>query len=189
MHTPDGQTPDGEGAALFASIAATEARLAALSIRLPREAAPVQQWTGVLFRVGGRSLLAPLSQVTEVLAVPAEITPLAGTPAWVLGIANHRGTLLPIFDLAALSGAAETVRRPAERVLVVHDGGLPCGLMASEVIGIRRLVASRWRPEVPGDLGVLRPFAQGAFPFAGVPVPVIALDRLLADPLLSLGAA
>ena len=183
------QAQGDAGAALFESIAAAEARLGALATRLPQEAAPVQHWTGVLVRVGGRSLLVPLSQVTEVLAVPAEITPLAGTPGWVLGIANNRGTLLPIFDLAVLTGAAEAVRRPAERVLVVRDGGLPCGLVASEVIGIRRLVASRWRPEVPGDLGVLRPFAQGAFPFAGVPVPVVAFDRLLADPLLSLGAA
>jgi twitching motility protein PilI len=183
------QPQGGEGAALFELIATTEARLGALATRLPQESAPVQQWTGVLFRVGGRSLLAPLSQVTEVLAVPGEITPLAGTPGWVLGIANNRGTLLPIFDLAALGGGAEGVRRPAERVLVVRDGGLPCGLVASEVIGIRRLVASRWRPEVPGDLGVLRPFAQGVFPFAGVPVPVIAFDRLLADPLMSLGTA
>lgn len=183
------QTQGGEGAALFESIVAAEARFGALSTRLPQEAAPVQQWTGLLFRVGGRSLLASLSQVTEVLAVPAEITPLAGTPGWVLGIANNRGTLLPIFDLAALSGTAQAMRRPAERVLVVRDGGLPCGLVASEVVGIRRLVASRWRPEVPGDLGVLRPFAQGVFQFAGVPVPVIAFDRLLADPLMSLGAA
>lgn len=179
---------DTPGARLFDLIAGVDTRLRALATRLPEEAPPVPRWPGVLFRVGGRSLLAPLEQVTEVLALPGELTPLPGTPGWVLGIANNRGTLLPIFDLAALTGGGVAVRRPTDRVLVVREGGLPCGLVANEVVGIRRLVTTRWRPELPPDLGVLRRFAQGAFPFAGMPVPVIVLDRLLADPLLDLGA-
>jgi twitching motility protein PilI len=175
------------GAALFDLIAGADARLRAVATRLPQEAPPVPRWAGVLFRVGGRSLLAPLAQVVEVLAVPGDLTPLPGTPDWVLGIANNRGTLLPIFDLTVLTGGGAAVRRSAERVLVVREQDLPCGLVATEVSGIRRLVAAQWAPEVPADLGVLRPFAQGAFPFGGVPVPVIALDRLLADPLMALG--
>jgi twitching motility protein PilI len=182
------QPQDTPGAPLFDLIAGVDARMRALAARLPEEAPPVPRWPGVLFRVGGRSLLAPLAQVIEVLAVPDELTPLPGMPDWVLGIANNRGTLLPIFDLAALTGGGEAVRGAADRVLVVRDEGLPCGLVATEVVGIRRLVATQWRPELPPDLGVLGRFAQGSFPFAGVPVPIIALDRLLADPLMDLGA-
>jgi twitching motility protein PilI len=177
------------GAELFDLIAAVEARFRALGARLPEQAAPVERWAGVLFRVGERQLLAPLDQVAEVLGVPGDITAVPGTKTWVLGVANHRGTLLPVFDLAALTQGVAPVRRDTDRILVVSQDGLPCGLVASAVVGIRHFDATRGLTELPGGLGVLRPFVLAAFPLAGESVPVIALDRLLADPLMSLASA
>ncbi|WP_295388069.1 chemotaxis protein CheW [uncultured Thiodictyon sp.] len=177
------------GVVLFDLIAGVDARLRALPTRLPRQAPPVERWVGILFRVGARRLLASLEQITEVLTVPDELTPLPGTASWVLGVANNRGTLLPIFDLAALTAGGAPTRRDADRVLVVRQEGLPCGLVASEVIGIRRFAVTERVAESPAELGVLWPFAEAAFPLADTLVPVIALERLLGAPLMSLGSA
>ncbi|WP_295455698.1 chemotaxis protein CheW [uncultured Thiodictyon sp.] len=176
------------GDALFDLIAGIDVRLRALPTRLPQQAPPVERWVGILFRVGERLLLAPLDQIAEVLTVPGDLTPLPGTPSWVLGVANNRGTLLPIFDLAALTQGGVPTRRDADRVLVVRQDGLPSGLVASEVIGIRRFAVTECLAEPAAELGVLRPFAQAAFPLDDTVVAVIALGRLLADPLMSLGS-
>ena len=176
------------GVALFDLIAGVDARLRALPTRLPQQAPPVERWVGILFRVGERLLLAPLEQITEVLTMPDDLTPLPGTASWVLGVANNRGTLLPIFDLAALTAGAAPTRPDADRVLVVRQDGLPSGLVASEVIGIRRFPVTERLAESPADLGVLGPFAEAAFRLADTLVPVIGLERLLAAPLMSLGS-
>lgn len=56
-------------------------------------------WQGVVFEIGGQRLVAPMGQVSEVLAMP-EYTSLPLVKPWMLGIANIRGRLLPITDLS-----------------------------------------------------------------------------------------
>ena len=148
------------------------------------ESPAVPSWAGVLFRLRRSRLLAPLDQVMEVLEPPAEITSIPGTRAWVVGVANNRGTLLPIFDLAALVYGGTAAPRASDRILVARQESVPCGLLVNEAIGIRHFeLASRLADPPPG-LGVLAPFAVSAFPLDGEPIAVLALDRLLADPLL-----
>lgn len=148
------------------------------------EASAAPAWAGVLFRVRGALLLAPLAQVVEVLEPPAEITAVPGTRAWVVGVANNRGTLLPIFDLAVLMHGGTPSPRAMDRVLVVRQEDVPCGLLVSETVGIRHFEPESRVSERPHGLGVLAPFVESAFPLDGAPVAVLALDRLLADPLL-----
>jgi len=176
-----------EGAELFGMIAELDARFRSLSNRLPDEAPPANVWVGVLFRVGDQPYLAPLAQIAEVLEPAADLTAIPGTKPWLLGVANNRGTLLPIIDLAALMFGATPVHRDTDQVVAVRQGAVPCGLLVSEVVGIRHLEAAARLSNLPSGLGALEPFAESAFPVDGRPVAVLALDRLLADPLLSAG--
>ncbi|WP_295577425.1 chemotaxis protein CheW [uncultured Lamprocystis sp.] len=177
--------PTATGAALYDLLVAVEARFRALTTHLPEDAPAVGRWSGILFRVGASRLLTRLDQVVEVLSVPADLTPVPGTKPWVLGVANNRGTLLPLLDLAALTQDGVPTRRETDRVLVVRQDDLPCGLVANEVLGIRHFAEAQRCAAPSAGIGVLQPFAQGAFPLAGAVIPVIALDLLLADPLVS----
>lgn len=165
-------------------LANLDQRLRGLDTRLAGETPTVPTWAGVLFCIGDSRFLAPLEQIAEVLEPPAEITPIPGTRPWVIGVANNRGTLLPIFDLPALVHKGGGALRPTDRILVVRQDGIPCGLLVTEAIGIRHLELGTRLTESPGALGVLKPFAESAFPLDGEPVAVLALDRLLTDPLL-----
>jgi twitching motility protein PilI len=173
-----------DGDRLFGLIAGLDARYRALGTRLPDETPPIPVWAGVLFRLREQSFLAPLEQIAEVLELPADMTAVAGTKPWVVGVANNRGTLLPIFDLTALTLGVVPTRRESDRVLVVRQEELPCGLVVSEAIGIRHFETTRRIEDPLAGLGVLEPFAESAFPLAGESIPVLALDRLIADPLL-----
>lgn len=54
-------------------------------------------------RVGPLGLLFPVHMGSELLA-PPKTSRLAYLPAWVLGLANVRGTLVPVVDLAEAIG-------------------------------------------------------------------------------------
>jgi twitching motility protein PilI len=180
---------DGEGTArgaeLLALLAGLDARFRALDTPLPGAPPPVEKWAGVLFRVRDRLFLAPLGQIAEVLEPPADITALPGTKPWVLGVANNRGTLLPIFDLATLVYGGTPSRRDSDRILVVRQDEPPCGLVVGEAIGIRHFEAERRSLSPPTGADLLAGFTDSAFDLEGEPVAVLALDRLMSDPLLS----
>jgi hypothetical protein len=55
-------------------------------------------WRGVGFRLGQRRLVSSFDEVMEILPLPA-VTAVPGAQPWMLGVANVRGTLLPVVDL------------------------------------------------------------------------------------------
>jgi purine-binding chemotaxis protein CheW len=108
-------------------------------------------WIGeqyIVLTVAGTDIAVPLGFVLEVERVPA-IVPVPGGPAWVRGIANLRGTILSIADLAAMLGlrspeplalgvdAVRGMRRLSPGSLLNLDGALPDQLTRF-VTGIHR---------------------------------------------------
>src|SRR5690554_4659218 len=70
---------------------------------LPAQIDARPQWSGIGFTLLGSHFVAPLDEVSEMLEVPS-YTHLPGVKPWVRGVANVRGRLLPLFDLAAFCG-------------------------------------------------------------------------------------
>ncbi|HYN78650.1 MAG TPA: chemotaxis protein CheW [Lamprocystis sp. (in: g-proteobacteria)] len=176
------------GTAPFDRIAPVAARLPVRTTRLSPDTPPSEHWGGLLFRVRDQFLLAPLDRIAAVLAVPDDLTPLPGAPPWVVGVAVHGCTLLPIIDLEVLLHGGRPIPRKINRLLVVRHEDLPYGLVASEVLGIRHCAGSQRLVDPPVGLGVLAPFAQAGFPLGANAVPIIELDRLLEAPLLRIVA-
>lgn len=185
---------------LQALIRKLDARCRARAAGEVDDATPPDSWAAVLFRVRDRLFLTPLEQLAEVLDLPADVTRIPGAKPWLLGIANNRGTLLPIFDLATLienSGPrarrlnADAVserrreRRSRERVLVVRQEQLPCGLVVSEAVGMRYVRNGDRVDQIPDGLGASGPYVQASYLLDGSPVPVIHLGQLVGDPLLN----
>ncbi|WBS02209.1 chemotaxis protein CheW [Pseudoduganella sp. SL102] len=104
---------------------------------------------GVL--VGARHCLLDLTQMGEI--VPSHsITPVPLTQPWYLGLANVRGNLLGVVDLAAYLGDGPGTHAdhgthaagPDTRLLTFAASlGLPCALLANRVLGLRRLADMR----------------------------------------------
>ncbi|MTW22508.1 chemotaxis protein CheW [Allochromatium palmeri] len=178
-----------------------DARCRARAAGLPDEERPPDSWTAVLFRVDRQLLLAPLDEIAEVLELPWEITRVPGTKPWLLGVANNRGTLLPIYDLASLiTGGAPRIRkrfhegaperrreqiRGRERVLVVRQDDLPCGLVVSEAVGMRYIQNSDRIAESVEGWGPISRYVGTAYRLDGQPLPVIELRAMMTDPLLN----
>lgn len=90
---------------------------------------------GVL--IGAERYLLDLTQAGEIVAVPPVVAvPL--TRAWYLGLANIRGNLVGVVDLAPYLEHAPTAIRPDSRVITFAAGlGFNCGLLVGRVYGLR----------------------------------------------------
>lgn len=86
------------------------------------------------FTVGGERLAIEADQVAEVIRLPS-LTRVPLAPASLAGVANLRGTIIPIVSLGALlkQGSGGSTR------VVVVDMGHPVGLMVDQVSSLEPL--------------------------------------------------
>jgi twitching motility protein PilI len=89
------------------------------------------------FRAGGVSWLVALPDAGEVLAVPA-LTSVPLTRSWLRGMANVRGSLYAVVDLAAFTGERSTPVGPRSRLLLVGQRhAMNSALLVDQVLGLR----------------------------------------------------
>jgi purine-binding chemotaxis protein CheW len=105
----------------------------------------------LLCRVGNLLCAWPLEHVEETMR-PLSTEPLAGVPAFVLGLAVVRGTAVPVVDLATLLGrsGADTV---SSRFVTVKVGARRVAVAVDAVVGVSRIS--------PRSLEQLPPLFQG----------------------------
>jgi twitching motility protein PilI len=95
--------------------------------------------------IGGERYLVDLLEAGAIVPVPA-LTRVPLTQPWYLGLANIRGSLLGVIDLARYLGGPATALQSAARIITLAPGlGMPCGLLATRVVGLRQ--AAEMQPE------------------------------------------
>jgi twitching motility protein PilI len=98
-----------------------------------------QSWLAVECR--GHGLLLPLEQAGEIFP-PAALMPVPHTRSWFAGVANLRGGLHGVVDLARFLGlpdapAAEAVREQSRLVAFSASLNLNCALLVDRLAGLR----------------------------------------------------
>ncbi|CAK0768906.1 Protein PilI [Gammaproteobacteria bacterium] len=154
-----------------------EARARARDRDLPRRVEGKQVWSGIVFRLGTEELVAPLIEISEVLAYPT-VSRVPGVKAWVKGIANFRGNLLPIMDLRTLLEGIPVVQDRRNRVLVVSHKEIFAGLLVDEVIGLRHFQQEESSLRPPTINTAFAAYLQGGFERNGRFTPVFGFHAL-----------
>lgn len=129
---------------------------------LPQEIQAATLWSGVAFRLGEMRLVSRLDDVLEVLPCP-EYTQVPGTKSWVKGVANVRGNLITILDLAEYFGKPPVFMDERTRLLVMNVPGLHTGLLVNEVMGLRHFDEEAERHQLPDLDDPVMVHAKGAF--------------------------
>lgn len=148
---------------------------------LPAQENIKTSWSGIGFNILGQRMIAPLGEVVEMLPVPS-VTKLPGVQSWVIGLANVRGRLLPLFDLEAFFGGKLSANRHRHRVLVLEMGELYAGLIVSEVYGMQYLPDDVAQTEIPDAVKHLAPYSKGAFEQDGLTWVGFSPFNLVRDP-------
>lgn len=148
---------------------------------LPQRVDVKESWTGIGFRIGNLSLVAPLKQVNEILHYP-RLTAVPGTQRWVKGVANIRGTLLPIVDLQGFLHDKPLSQSLKTRVLVVKRDEFSVGLVVSEVLGLKHFQEHEKVTSVSRFDEALRGYVHGAFKQNGEEMLVFSMYALADNP-------
>jgi chemotaxis-related protein WspB len=73
----------------------------------------------LLFRIGAERYALQATEVAEVLP-RLVLKPIARAPHWVAGVFAHRGAIVPVIDLSALTFGHPAQLRTSTRLVLVH---------------------------------------------------------------------
>ncbi|MEH6548661.1 MAG: chemotaxis protein CheW [Pseudomonadales bacterium] len=149
----------------FALLVEIASRSLSYAKPLPAQIDITPTWTGVGFTMAGQRMVAPMSEIAELLTVPGA-TKLPGVEDWVKGVANIRGRLLPLIDLEAFFGLPDISSR-RKRVLSVETRDLYTGLVVGEVFGMQHFPVDCFNPQAPAVAKGVDSFVAGCYEVEG----------------------
>ena len=155
--------------------------------RLPAAGDVEDKWVGVGFRLGDDKLIADMLEVEEILDVP-EYTKIPGVKSWVVGIANVRGSLLPIMDLKGYLMGADMQQRKRGRLIVINYQGFSTGLLVDEIYGMRHFFVDDQSDEQPKVHDSVSPYIKNMFSKENENWPVFSFENMVSDERFSLAA-
>lgn len=106
-------------------------------LQAARDQAPSANWLAV--EAGGRGFLLPLAEAGEIFTGRVSCLPVPRTAPWMLGVANLRGHLHSVVDLAAFLGLKNGVPAREASCLVAFNPQLEtnCALLVDRLAGLR----------------------------------------------------
>ncbi|HFB65741.1 MAG TPA: chemotaxis protein CheW [Aeromonadales bacterium] len=131
------------------------------AFELPKIEEVVTSWSGVAFKLNGKKYVAPLSEVAEIMDVPG-LTRIPGAKKWVRGVANVRGTLLPVMDLQGLLYKKPN-RSRKQRLLVIQNGDFLSSIVVDDVIGLQHFEDIDRLEDVPEVDEAVKPYVNDGF--------------------------
>jgi purine-binding chemotaxis protein CheW len=100
----------------------------------------------VIFRLGGQDYGLPIAAVDEIANPPEHITRVPRAPAFIDGVMNLRGIVVPIVDLRRRFELTSREPAAAPRILVLAVGGVKTGFMVDSVSEVMKVQAEAIRP-------------------------------------------
>ena len=101
---------------------------------------PILQW--VTFQLGSETYGINVLQVREVLRV-TDITPVPGSPDYVLGIINLRGNVVTVIDCRRCFDLPDKESDESSRIVIVESSGQVVGVLVDSVAEVVYLRSSQ----------------------------------------------
>lgn len=161
-----------------------ERRCQANAAGLPTLEKADDEWVGVGFRIGSDKLIAPMSEIEEILELP-EYTYVPGVKSWMVGVANVRGALLPLMDLKGFILGEDIKQRKKGKVIVIDYRGFNTGVIVEEVYGMKHFLSKDQSSEIPQMDENLSKYVGMAFNQDGDTWPVFSFQNMAQDERLA----
>ena len=139
----------------------------------------------IIFRLGNQDYGIPIAAVSEIARPPEHITRLPKSPAFIDGVMNLRGSVVPIVDLRRRFDLNGTEQSGSRRILMLAIGGVIAGFLVDSVskimkipVGIPIALSEIARPpEHITRLPKSPAFIDGVMNLRGSVVPIVDLRR------------
>ena len=134
----------------------------------------------VEFELAGESYAIPLAQVREVGPLH-DLTPVPGTPAFILGIINLRGEIRTVIDLKKFFDLPDAGLTQLNQILLIEHDDLQLGILADTIRGVRHLPLADLQPGLPTLTDIRADYLRGV---TGDRLVVLDAAKILSDPRL-----
>jgi purine-binding chemotaxis protein CheW len=114
----------------------------------------------VTFLLKGEEFGFDIMSVQEIIRLP-KMAKVPRTPAYVDGIANLRGVVLPVIDMRTRFGMERAQETDRTRVLVVDIDGVKTGLRVDRVKQVTRVLRSEIEPPPAAIRGTTSDYLEG----------------------------
>jgi purine-binding chemotaxis protein CheW len=141
----------------------------------------------ISFLIGRQEFCVDITHVREIRGwTPA--TPVPHAPAYLYGVINLRGAVMPVIDLAARLGM--TASQPTERhvIIVAMVGAQSVGLVVDAVCETFAVRSEQIQPAPDMGGEAMRSLVRGFLQIEERMVSLISLERLLEESLAEVAA-
>jgi purine-binding chemotaxis protein CheW len=118
------------------------------------------------------------SRFISEVAMLESLAPLPCVPAFVLGIVNLRGEMLPVIDLKRFFELPEKGLGDLNKIIVLRSGDALFSILADAIVGIRLILLADIHPSLPTLTVIGKNYLKGITPERLV---VLDGEKLLAD--------
>jgi purine-binding chemotaxis protein CheW len=130
------------------------------------------------FRLAQESYAVETHYVSEVSPLK-DLTPLPGTPGFMLGVVNVRGRITPVIDIKSFFELADKGLTDLHRVILVNGNDMEIGLLADVIVGVRAISIASLQTSLPTLTDIRSDYLKGV---TAERMVVLDLDRILTDP-------
>ena len=99
----------------------------------------------VVFRLDAREYAIPIEQTIEVVRIVA-LTPVPEAPAWLSGLMNLRGRVIPVIDVRIRLGLCARAPSLDTAIIVVCIDNQIAGLIVDDIVEIRPFLPAALAP-------------------------------------------
>lgn len=132
----------------------------------------------VIFRLKDQTYGVDIGHVLEIIRA-VDITFIPGAPAFVEGVINLRGRVIPIIDLARRLGLDPIETNESTRIIIVDVRGATAGMMVDGVSEVLRLPVSLIQPAPAMVNGVSAEYLRGIALLEDRLIILVDLTRVL----------
>ncbi|MDF1564377.1 MAG: chemotaxis protein CheW [Deltaproteobacteria bacterium] len=137
---------------------------------------PSATFEALVFQLGEELAAFPLAAVQEVVPIATTVE-LPESPAWVVGVMDVRGELVPVLDVWSRIHQRERALELSDQVIVCESGTRRVGLLVQDVHQVQTIVPERLIAD-PGSVEAAA-YLLGAYPAAEGSLLVLDVDRLV----------
>ena len=134
----------------------------------------------IAFRIGDQEFCVNVMSVREIRGW-TKATPLPHAPAYVLGVINLRGAVLPIVDLSARLGIGEAEPSARHVIIVAQMRDRVVGMLVEAVSDILTVTDDIIQPVPEVSSHVEKQYARGILSIDNRMICMIELDALFSE--------
>jgi purine-binding chemotaxis protein CheW len=112
------------------------------------------------FRLSHETYAIEISWIAETYPL-RDLTPLPGTPPFVLGIINVRGRILSVIDIRVFFDLPLKGLTNLNKVIILQSGEMEFGILADEIIGTRSIPLAELQTPLPTLTGIREEYLKG----------------------------